>query len=230
MTETIFLGLPQSVFWFWFSASIFILSIVLFLPRFRAERNKLMFAFFAFLFAMAWLHIFAGLGTLLKQMVWTHIGFLGGLFGVSYTLLFPLSALKQPLRSALLYLALAKATVIVLWMFLLTHKSSTMILVGYLYMIIIAGIIAGGYILWKGLQMKDMPAKVKTVGGGLGLITCCLVADVWVLLAIFYGLTVPISGHFWMALAPIIILAAIYKGRMLARIHQSTAPRTTVKI
>lgn len=229
MIETI-LGLPQPVFWFWFSAFIFVLSIVLLFPRFRAERSALMSAFFAFLLAMAWLHIFAGLGTLLKQMVWTHIGFFGGLLGVGYTLLFPLSALKQPLRSALLYLALTVAAVISLWMFLLPHESSTMILVGYLYMITIAGIAAGGYILWKGLQMKDRPAKVKAVGGGLGLMTCCLVADVWVLLAIFYGLTIPISGHFWMALAPVIILASIYRGRMLERLHQSTAPRTIVKI
>jgi len=55
------------------------------LPRLRREKTELMYAFFAFLVGMAWLHIFIGAGIYLKQMLLSHIGFLGGLIGATYT-------------------------------------------------------------------------------------------------------------------------------------------------
>lgn len=217
MSETV-LGLPVSVFWLWFSALVYIIAILLFLPSFRREKTELMIAFFAFLVGMAWLHIFVGAGVYWKVMLWSHLGFLGGLIGAAYTLKFPLTALAESARRPLFYLALLVVLAIIGWMLVFPHKPSTMIWVGYLYMITIVGILAGGYMIWKSWQIKDIGLKVKGIGGGIGLLTCCFLADVLVLYTLTAGVKLGIvTGHFFMWLAPIILIFVIYLGRYLRK-------------
>jgi len=180
-----------------------------------------MYAFFAFLVGMAWLHIFIGAGIYLKQMLLSHIGFLGGLIGATYTLKFPLSALSEPKRKSLFYFSLILALLITLWMIIFPHKTSIMIWASYLYMITVVGLISGFYIVWQGIKAKERWIKVKAIGGGMSLITCCLVADVLVLYTLAAGIKlVVVSGHFFMWLAPIILIFSIYLGRYLQRISE----------
>lgn len=76
--------------------------------------------------------------------------------------------------------------------------------------------------VWQGIKAKENWAKVKGVGGGAGLITCCLVADVLVLWTLATGIKLAVvSGHFFMWLAPIILILAIYLGRYLQRVSES---------
>jgi hypothetical protein len=216
------LGLPGAVFWLWFSALIYGIAIILILGPLRREKSELMYAFFAFLAGMAWLHLFIGAGTYWKQMLLSHIGFFGGLTGTVYTLKFPLLALSESKRKPLFYLALIVAWLIVVWMLIFPHKSPAMIWVGYLYMITTAGLISGFYIVWQGIKAKESWVKVKTIGGGAGVITCCLAADVLVLYTLATGIKLWIvSGHFFMWLAPVILILAIYLGRYLQRVSES---------
>lgn len=221
MAETI-LGLPGAVFWLWFSALVYVITIAFFWGSLRREKTELMQAFFAFLVGMAWLHIFVGAGTYWKQMLLSHIGFLGGLTGAAYTLKFPLSAFGESKRRPLFYLALILALLIVAWMLIFPHKGTTMIWVGYLYMITVVGLISGFYIVWQGIKAKENWTKIKSIGGGTGLITCCLVADVLVLYTLATGIKlVVVSGHFFMWLAPVILIFAIYLGRYLQKVSES---------
>lgn len=217
------LGLPVPVFWIWFSAIVYIIAIILFLPALRKEKSELMVAFFAFLAGMAWLHIFLGAGVYWKQMLLSHLGFLGGLIGVVYTLKFPLTAIAESARRPLFNLAILLALAIVGWMLIFPHQFSTMIWVSFLYMIITAGILAGGYMIWKGWQMEDIGSKIKGVGGGAGLLTCCLVADVFVLYTLVVEVTLGVViGEFFMWLAPIILIVALYLGRAFQK------PKSTI--
>ncbi len=217
----IILGLPAAVFWFWFSTLFYLAAILFFWGPLRREKTDLMYAFFAFLVGMAWLHLFAGAGTYWKQILLTHIGFFGGLTGAAYTLKFPLTSLKESVRKPLFHLALVIAWSIVAWMLIFPHSTKAMLWAGYLYMITISGGVAGLYIMWQGIKAKEIWVKVKVIGGGAGLVTCCLVTDVLVLYALTFGITLPISGHFFMAFAPVILIFAIYIGRYLQRRAES---------
>lgn len=211
------LGLPTIVFWIWFSAIVYLIAIILFLPALRREKSELAIAFFAFLVGMAWFHIFLGAGIYLGEMLLTHLGFLGGLIGAGYTLRFPLTALAESARRPLLYLAILLALVIVGWMLVFPHQILTMLWVGFLYMITTAGIPAGGYMIWKGFQIEDIGVRIKTIGVGAGLTTCFLVADALALYIIVTGLNLVWLGEFFMWLASVISIVALYLGKALQK-------------
>ncbi len=212
----IILGLPMPVFWFWFSAVIYGIAILLIWKPLRREKSELMYAFFAFLAGMAVLHLFVGAGVFWQQMWLSHIGFLGGLVGAAYTLKFPLLALSEPKRKPLFYTALFSALLVVLWMFVFPHKALTMVWVGYIFMILTSGIVASSYIIWWGSKSTSGEAKIKGIGGGLGMFTCCLIADTLVLYTLFFSThLLVVSGHFFMWLAPIILIFFVYLGRVL---------------
>lgn len=220
----IILGLPTAVFWMWFSAVVYITAIVIIWNPLRREKSELMYAFFAFLTGMAWLHVFIGAGVYWKQMLLSHIGFLGGLTGAVYTLKFPLSALSESKRKPLFYSALVIAWSIVALMLVFPHQNSTMIWDGYLFMIFTAGVAAGFYMVWWGIKAKERGIRIKGVVGGMGISTCCFLADVLVLYSLFFGMqSTVVSGHFFMWLAPIILIAAVLYGRHLEKIDGSKA-------
>lgn len=211
------LGLPVPVFWLWFSAVVYVIAILLFLPALRREKSELMVAFFAFLAGMAIFHVFLGAGFYWNQLLLIHLGALAALTGAAYTIKFPLTALAESKRKPLFYLTLLIGWSIIAWMLIFPHQTQTMLWLVLGYMIIVSGGIAGGYILWKGFKAKESWGKVKCIGGGAGLITCCLAAD---LLVIFAGVSV--LGEFLMALAPVILILAIYLGRYLQKVSESS--------
>lgn len=211
MSEIIF-GLPEVVFLLWFSALFYVAAIILFLAPLFREKNELMFSFFAFLTGMAFFHIFLGLGLYLNNMIFIHMGSFSALTGAAYTLKFPLTAISPAKRKPLFYLALAAAWLIVVWLLIRPHETKTMLLAVLGYMILASGLIAGPYILWRGIKSKETWMKIKCVGGGAGLFICCLLADVLVLLG-----GVSVLGEFLMVFAPIVLISATYLGRYVQR-------------
>ena len=85
------------------------------------------------------------------------------------------------------------------------------------YMIVVSGGIAGISIIWKGFQQKETWAKIKGIGGGAGIVVCCLAADLLILLR-----GVSVLGEVLMAIAPVILLVAIYFGKYLQKISEKT--------
>lgn len=211
MAETI-LGLPETVFWLWFSAFFYSAAMLFFLEPLLKEKNELMLSFFAFLAGMAFFHIFLGVGLYLNNMLFIHLGALAALTGAAFTLKFPLTSLSESKRKPVFYSALAIAWLIMVYLLIFPHEMKTMLWLVLGYMVIVSGGIAGFYIIWQGLKAKETWVKVKCIGGGGGLFICCFVADVLVLLV-----GVSVLGELFMALAPVILILAIYLGRYLQR-------------
>ncbi|MDO8592208.1 MAG: hypothetical protein Q7R92_00375 [bacterium] len=210
MEQTIF-GLPGEVFWLWFSAFFYIIAILFFLGPFRRERSsELMVAFFAFLAGMASFHILLGAGYYFNSLLLIHLGSFCALTGAAYTLKFPLTALRPNLRGPLFYSALIGGWLIIAWMLIFPHSTEVMLWLVFGYMILFSGGIAGLYIIWQGLKTKENWVRVKSIGGGVGIVTCCLAAD---LLVLIRGMSV--LGELFMAIAPIILILSIYFGRYL---------------
>lgn len=216
MNKIIF-GLPEMVFWLWVSAALYTIASVLFLKNLRKEKNELMYAFFAFLAGMGVFHIFLGAGFYWNNHLLLHIGMTAALIGSAFTLKFPFSALLNPekpslLRFALFYLALAIALLTAIWLLIADHPDKMMINLTFGYMIITTGSIAGIYVVWEGFKQRETWAKVKSVGGGAGLIICCLIADVLVLTQ---GASV--AGEILMAVAPVVLISSFYLGGYLQK-------------
>jgi len=212
MTETI-LGVPGAIFWLWFSAFFYSIAVLFFWNPLKKEKTELMYAFFAFLFGMAVFHILLGFGFLWNSHFLIILGAFAALTGTAYTLKFPLTALRNHLaRKILFYIALTIAWLIVAWLIIFPHMMETMFWLVFGYMILVSGGISGFYIVWTGFKLKERWLKIKCIGGGSAIITCCFVADLMFLLM---GMSV--LGEIFMALAPMILISSIYLGRYLQR-------------
>lgn len=215
MSQTI-LGLPYGVFLLWMSAFFFLVSSVIILRPLLETKNKLTEAFFVWLLGMGLLHAFLGAGFLWNMTVLLHIGVFFGFTGSAYLLRVPLRALIPRSEKAIFYTVLLVGWLIVAWMSIWPHMHTVALMLVLLfgYMILVAGILPGFYLVWMGIKAKAKAAKVKGIGGGIGIISCCLVAD---LLVIFVYMGVAFWAEFFMALAPIILITAVLYGRRLEK-------------
>lgn len=193
------------------SASFYILTILILVFFFRQVRSELMTAFNAFLYSMAIFHVFMGVGMYTNNNALIHIGILSALIGSAFTFKFPLSSFSNKWKQVGFYSALLIAFVISLWSLVFAPPIDTALKLAFLYMITFTGG-SGFYTVWVGLKSRELGVKIKCLGGGGGLISCCFAAD---LLAIFQGVT--ILGEFLMSIAPVIVLAGLFLGRHFQR-------------
>lgn len=215
MQSTI-LGLPSGVFLLWMSSFFFLVSSVIILKPLFEKKDKLTMAFFIWLLGMGLLHLFLGLGILFNTVILLHLGVFFGLTGSAYLIRIPFSGLIPRYEKTGFYLVLLAGWLIVAWMFLWPHVHSIELMLRLLfgYMILIAGILPGPYLIWMGVKSKSRAVKVKAVGGGIGIISCCLIADVFVLFA-YMG--VAFWPEFLMTIAPVILITAVLWGRKIEK-------------
>lgn len=214
----VILGLPGNVFLLWLSASFYVLVILILFRPLKQIKNELILAFNAFLYGMAIFHIFLGAGIFLNNTVLIHFGIFAALTGSAFTLKFPLSSFNNLWQNIGFYTALAAAWVIVLWALLFSIPTDLILKITLAYMIIVTGG-AGFYTIFVGIKSSDPAVKVKCIGGGLGMVTCCFFAD---LLVFFKGVTM--FGEFLMSIAPLIVLAGLFFGRRLQKDNSSPVP------
>lgn len=210
MTETL-LDMSQPSVLLFISAFFYILVIVILAIFFKQVRSELMTAFNAFLYSMAIFHVFMAVGMYINNTALIHIGIFAALTGSAFTLKFPLSSFSWRLRQIGFYSALLLAWGIALWSILFSVPIDLSLKLALFYMIIFTGG-AGFYTIWVGLRSRDLGVKIKCLGGGGGLVTCCFAAD---LLVVFQGVT--IFGEFLMSVAPLIVLAGLILGRRFQR-------------
>lgn len=215
MSSTI-LGLPSGVFLLWVSSFFFLISSVIILKPLFEKRDKLTTAFFVWLLGMGLLHLFLGLGILLNITPLLHLGVFFGLTGSAYLIRIPFSGLISRYEKTGFYLVLLAGWAIVVWMFLWPHVHTMELMLRLLfgYMILVAGILPGPYLIWMGIKSRNKAAKIKAIGGGAGIISCCLVADLFVL---FTYMGVAILPEFLMTMAPVILITAVLWGRKIEK-------------
>ncbi len=218
-------GLPGSVFFLWMSAVFFTVTFLVFWRRYRGERDALTGAFTAFLLGMAIFHIILGAAELYQKEALILLAVLVAFIGSTYTLRFPLSEMKEPWRSWIFYTVLAGTLAYMAAAVIYSYPAGTVLTVVFWYMIIVSGGISGLYALKKGFEAKTQSVRIKCIGGGAGIMTCCLAAD---LMVIFAGVT--IIGEILMSVAPVILLGSVAYGRRCEKSEQELLANRNVAI
>ena len=201
------LGLPWEVALMFGSGIFYIICAALIWKPFREEKNELMGALFAFLVYQALAMIFMGLGMHTMNMMYDNIGSLAILIGSVYMLKFPFSSFSE--RTRKVFFMLSVIVVLVLFVWFITSPAREMQLMNFSiwYDVIINGVVVGCFMILVGLRTTQQWLKIKAVGGGTGVASCCIVANV----ATISGAVV-LSSVFQF-LAPIIIVGSIVAGR-----------------
>lgn len=197
------LGLPVEVFLLSTSSIFFIVTIILLKLFFSKQQDELLTTFWVFLSGMALFHVFLAIGYYLNNILFIHIGSFFAVTGSALTLRFPLSATNPIFRNLVFIAVLLTGWSIIGWMLITPHESLVMLSLVFGYMIVVTGIIVGLYTLLVGIDAKEKSTKIRCIGGSLGIISCCLIADLFVLMA-----EVSFIGEILMSASPLIILAS----------------------
>ncbi len=173
----------------------------------RRDKNELISALFAFLVYQAISMIFMGLEMHTMNMNYTYIATLSVLIGSTYMLKFPFSSLSQGVRRIIFMFSLVVVLGIFIWFMQTAERQMSLMNFTLWYDIIVNGIVVGGFMLMLGLRTKEGSLRLKALGGGTGVVSCCVVSN-----GAMLGGAILTSSAFAF-LAPILILGSLLIAR-----------------
>lgn len=198
---------------------VFALSIF---KTWRREKNELVGALFAFLCYQAISMFFMGVEMQTMNIIYSNIAALAIFIGSAYMIKFPLSKLSESARRNWFLIVLLILLSAFVW-FMGTEARQVQLMHFVLwYDLVVNGIIVGGSIILFGVRSVERMARRKALGGGIGVASCCVVANG----AMIGGAM--LFGTIFSFLAPIIILSTLKGGKAVTGSVQPAAPQSTI--
>ncbi len=207
MTGPIILGMNLGAFLMVVSGIFYLICALFIWKTVRKEKNELLNALFAFLMYQAIGMFFMGLNIHTMNATQGYIASLAVFIGSAYMLKFPFASFSSSVRKVVFYLSIA--IVIGLFAWFMTTPVRQMALMNFTlwYDIIVNGLVVGGSIIIFGLTAKERMSRIKSLGGGTGVVSCCVIAN-----SAMLGGAIIISSVFQF-LAPVVILATLAMNR-----------------
>lgn len=199
--------MPLGVF-LMFAAGVLYVFSALFLWKGVKEKSDLINALITFLSYQAIAKFSMGLGALTGAAIYGKIAPLAIIIGAAYMLKFPLSVLSASTRKALFAVILAVSVIGYAWFMSSPEGQVAIGNFALWYDVLLNGVLVGGTIIFFGLRSANSTYKAKAVGGGSGVVSCCVVANV----AMVSGAL--LTSVIFQFLAPIFILGALLKSRV----------------
>ncbi len=186
------------------ASGIFYLICALIVFRtYKKDPSELMAALLAFLIFQAVNMFFMGLEMHTMNMIYGNIASLAVFIGSAYMLKFPTSSFSEGVRKNIFLASIIILLAIYAWF--VQTAAGEMILMNFTlwYDLVINGIVVGGSIVLVGLKTVERWHKVKAIGGGAGIISCCVVSN-----GAMLGGAI-ITSSIFAFLAPVIILSTL---------------------
>ena len=209
-------GLSMEVFLMMLSGVFYLMCAYFLWKPFRQEKNELMGALFAFLVYQAVSMFFMGIEMHTMNLMYGNIATLAVFIGSVYMLKFPLSYLSERVRRIWFRVFLIAVLSLFVWFIQTPERQMAMMHFTLWYDIIVNGIVVGGFILFIGLRAVGRFLKIKAIGGGTGVISCCVVANAAMLGGAF------LTSAVFQFLAPVVILWSLAFARRKQKELQST--------
>ncbi len=202
-------GIPLEIAIMWGAAAIFAVCTAIFYLEIIAKepKNELTQTLFIFLLSMMFSLFLMGSGMYWKNMILVNLGSLSFFLGSAFMLKFPLTVFAPGTRKIVFYGAIIIALLLFAWLALSPSGAQVMMPVVIWLNLGLNGLVTGFFVFFVGLQAKERWLKVKAIGGGAGIMVCCVAAEVAVLTG---ALLVSAVFQF---IAPIILLLSVLAGR-----------------
>lgn len=202
------------------SGVFYLLCALSIFKTWRQEKNELVGALFAFLCYQAISMFFMGVEMQTMNMLYSNIAALAVFVGSAYMLKFPFSKFAQKTRNALFLISLVILLAVFVW-FIQTGQEKELMMFTLWYDLIVNGIVVGGSIIMFGLRSTEGLFKKKAIGGGTGVVSCCVVAT-----GSMIGGAM-LFGTVFSFLAPIIILSTLRQKSAAASLAASATSTTS---
>lgn len=170
---------------------------------FREEKNELIGALFSFLVYQAISMFFMGIEMHTMNMLYGNIASLSIFIGSAYMLKFPMSRLSAKTRNNLFVAVLVAVLALFIWFMQTEERQMSLMNFTLWYDLVVNGLAAGGSILLMGLMTSERWMKIKALGGGSGVVSCCVISNATMLGGAM------LTSSFFAFLAPVLILGSL---------------------
>ena len=204
-----FLGYPVEISVMVLAGIVYLVCAAIVWGPMRKERNELIGALFAFLVYQALSMILMSVGVETMNMSLENLSALAIFIGSVYMLRFPFSYFGAAMRRILFSLSLIGVFVIFAWFISSPEREMQLSHFITYYDIIVNGLVVGFFMFRAGIVAKNNWVRVKALGGGAGVASCCVVSNVASLGGFF-----TLSSLFAF-LAPVIIVFSLITGRRI---------------
>lgn len=198
------LGFHLEVFLMIVSGIFYILCAIFVWKSYKKEKNELVGALLAFLVYQAISMFFMGLEMHTMQMVYSNIAALSVFIGSAYMLKFPFGSFSKGTRNIIFFSTLIIVLGIFIWFMQTEEREMSLMNFILWYDIIVNGLIVGGFMILLALRTTEKWLKIKAFGGGVGVVSCCVVSSSAMLTGAM------ITGSIFGFLAPIVILGSLF--------------------
>src|SRR5690606_4567976 len=114
------------------------------------------------------------------DLLFLRLSFFPTIFGSAYLARVPLTSLFAKLGDKLFYLLLAVSLLLGASLFIFNMDMMMSMEVMMYYMIGVAGLFAGGFLVLLGLfRVKNRSDKIRSVGGGFAVMSCCFLSHIF---------------------------------------------------
>lgn len=200
------MGYPLDVLLMLVSGVFYLVCALYVLKIKKEDRSELVNALFAFLTYQAVGMFFMGLQMNTMEAVYGRIAALSVLIGAAYMLKFPFSRFSASTRKITFMLSLIVSFLIFGWFIQNPMREMKLFHFMLWYDIVVNGLVVGGAIILFGLRNSGF-YRTKALGGGSGVVSCCVVANVSMLGGFM------LVSSFFQFLAPVLILAVLIMGK-----------------
>jgi hypothetical protein len=197
------MGMHLEIFLMIASGVFYLLCALVVLKSYKQDKNELTGALLAFLVYQAVSMFFMGVEMQTMNMLYSNIASLAVFIGSAYMLKFPLSRFSENTRKVAFRFSLVAVLAIFAWFIQTPEREMELMHFTLWYDLVINGVVVGGSIILLGIRAVEKFRKVKAIGGGTGVVACCVVANTAMLSGAM--ITSSVFGF----LAPIIILSTL---------------------
>lgn len=198
------LGFHLEVFLMLTSGIFYILCALLVWKSYKKEKNELVGALLAFLVYQAINMFFMGLEMYTMQMIYSNIAALSVFIGSAYMLKLPFGSFSKGTRNIIFFSTLIIVLGIFIWFMQTEEREMSLMNFILWYDIVVNGLVVGGFMILLALRTTEKWLKVKALGGGAGVVTCCVVSSG----AMLTGAIV--TGSVFGFIAPVVILTSLF--------------------
>ncbi len=196
-------GVHLNVIFMIASGVFYLICAIAIWKPFRREKNELVGALFAFLVYQAISMFFMGVEMKTMNIMYSNIAALSIFIGSAYMLKFPFSRLAEKTRKTIFSLILMVLLAVFVWFMQTPERQMDLMHLVLWYDLVANGIIVGGSILIFGFKTSETMMKTKAIGGGTGVMSCCIIANMAMLSGALFTSTI------FAFLAPVFILYSL---------------------
>ncbi len=185
---------------------------------YKKEKSELIGALLAFLVYQAISMFFMGLEMQTMNMLYGNIAGAAVIIGTAYMLKFPFSGFAEKTRRIVFLVLLVASLGLFAWFMQTAERQMDLMHFVLWYDLVANGILAGGSILIFGLRNREAMLRKKALGGGTGVMSCCVAANGFMLTGAM------ITSSVFAFLAPIFILFSLKSAKGGSAAAPSSAP------